>query len=299
MSAKKTAAKAQDVPGKNRFWAVDEKEWRLVEGEIKYDLVPGLYELKVRESMMGPPSITLAEMTPKTDKLFPLPDSLCEYIVGTIEKFWANKHKYDRMGLVHKRGILMEGAPGTGKTAICLLVGREIAKQGGVAIFTKPSTSLYPLPRILSVIREMHPEMPLLNIMEDIDRHKREMDTLLPMLDGEDQVANIVHMATTNFKDKLDDRLTGRPSRFDDIIKVKHPLKKAREAYLKNVFPDGELPESVLAEVVRHAGGLNFAYLKELAVSTYVYGIDPATTAKKLKAQMENRPMGFSDKEED
>jgi hypothetical protein len=43
MSAKKSA-KAQESP-KNRFWAVDEKEWRLVEGEIKYDLVPGLSPL--------------------------------------------------------------------------------------------------------------------------------------------------------------------------------------------------------------------------------------------------------------
>jgi hypothetical protein len=289
----------EEIAPKEKFWAVDGGEWRLVEGTIEHVLKPGLYELVVRESLMGPPSITLAEMTPKTDKLFALPDSLCEYIVGTIEKFWNNKHKYDEMGLVHKRGILMEGAPGTGKTAICLLVGREIAKKGGCAIFTKPNTSIYPLPRILRAVRDMHPEMPLLNIMEDIDRHKREMDTLLPLLDGEDQVANIVHIATTNFKDKLDDRLTGRPSRFDDVIKVKHPLKKAREEYLKNVFPNDKIPADVLDKVAKVSGGLNFAYLKELAVSTYVYEIDPAVTSKKLKAQMENRPMGFSDKEED
>lgn len=297
MPAKKSVEKESSIS--NRFWAVSEGEWRLVEGEIEHTLRPGLYQLAVKESLMGPPSITLNEMTPKTDRLFPLPDSLMEYIILTIEKFWNNKAKYDKMGLVHKRGILMEGAPGTGKTAICLLVGKEIAKRGGVAVFIKPDTSIYPLPRVLKAIREMHPEMPLLNIMEDIDRHKREMDTLLPMLDGEDQVANIVHIATTNYKDKLDDRLTGRPSRFDEVIKVKQPLKKAREAYLKNVFPDGELPQELLDQVVKHANGLNFAYLKELAVSTYVYDIDPAATAKKLKAQMENRPMGFKDDDDD
>jgi len=289
----------KELVPKEKFWAVDDGEWRLVEGTIEHLLKPGLYELVVRESLMGPPSITLSEMTPKTDKLFALPDSLCEYIVGTIEKFWNNKTKYDEMGLVHKRGVLMEGAPGTGKTAICLLVGREIAKKGGCAIFTKPNTSIYPLPRILRAVRDMHPDMPLLSIMEDIDRHKREMDTLLPLLDGEDQVSNIVHIATTNYKDKLDDRLTGRPSRFDDVIKVKHPLKKAREEYLKQVFPNGKIPPDVLAKVASVSGGLNFAYLKELAVSTYVYEIDPAVTSKKLKAQMENRPMGFKDEEED
>lgn len=297
MAAKKSSPELK--PQSNKFWAVDDSEWRLVEGSIEHKLKPGLYQLVVRESFMGPPTITLAEMKPKTDKLFALPDSLCEYIVGTIEKFWSNKHKYDEMGLVHKRGILMEGAPGTGKTAICLLVGRQIAERGGCAIFTKPETSIYPLPRILAAVREMHPEMPLLNIMEDIDRHKREMDTLLPLLDGEDQVSNIVHIATTNYKDKLDDRLTGRPSRFDDVIKVKHPLKKAREEYLKNIFPNDKIPQDVLAKVASVAGGLNFAYLKELAVSTYVYGVDPAVTAKKLKAQMENRPMGFNDQEDD
>jgi hypothetical protein len=288
---------AEKVP--QRFWAVDDNEWRLVEGRIEYKIKPGLYQLVVRESFMGPPSITLAEMQPKTDKLFPLPDSLCEYIVKSIEKFWTNKFKYDQMGLVHKRGLLMEGAPGTGKTAICLLVGQEIGKRGGIAIFTSPKTAIGPLPRILKAVREMHPEMPLLNIMEDIDRHKREMDTLLPMLDGEDQVTNIVHLATTNFVDKLDDRLTGRPSRFDEVIKVKPLLKKAREAYLKKVFPDGVIPDDIMAKVLKHGNGLNFAYLKELAVSTYVYDVDPEVTAKKLKAQMENRPMGFKDEEGD
>lgn len=291
-------AKTQEKK-KSKFWAVDEGSWRLVEGTIEQKLKPGLYELTVAEGFMGPPMISLTEMSPRTDKLLPLPDSLCEYIVGAIEKFWANKSKYETMGLVHKRGLLMEGDPGTGKTAICLLVGQEIGKRGGCAVFTSPKTNIAPLPNILKMIREVHPEMPLINIMEDIDKHRRQVDTILPMLDGENQVSNIVHIATTNFKDKLDARLTNRPSRFDEVIKVKPPLQKAREAYLREVFKDGAVPESVIKEVAKHAKGLNFAHLKELAVSTYIYEVDPAKTANKLKALAENRPVGFREDDED
>lgn len=282
-----------------KFWAVDDGEWRLVEGTIHKKLTPGLYELTVREQMMGPPVIALAEMSPRTDKLLPLPDSLCEYIVGSIEKFWKNEHKYKAMGLIHKRGLLLEGAPGTGKTAICLLVGTEIGTRGGVAVFTSPKTNIAALPGVLKMIRETHPEMAIINIMEDIDKHKRQLDVLLPMLDGENQVSNIVHIATTNFREKLDDRLTNRPSRFDEVIKVRPPLKKAREAYLRSVFPEGHIPDELLKDVVKHAQGLNFAHLKELAVSTYVYEIDPKKTAAKLKAQADNRPMGFKEDDED
>ncbi len=219
--------------------------------------------------------------------------------MGAIEKFWANKHKYDAMGLVHKRGIIMEGEPGTGKTAICLLVGQEIGRRGGCAVFTSPKTNIAPLPDVLKMIREVHPEMPLINIMEDIDKHRRQIDSILPMLDGENQVNNIVHIATTNFKDKLDTRLTNRPSRFDEVIKVKSPLIKAREAYLREVFKDSGMPENVIRDVAKHAKGLNFAHLKELAVSTYIYEIDPAKTANKLKALMENRPVGFREDDEE
>lgn len=282
-----------------KFWAVEDGEWRYVEGTIHKRLKPGLYELMVRDRMMGPPSITLMEMSPKTDKLLPLPDSLCEYIVDAIEKFWKNAHKYKKMGLVHKRGLLLEGAPGTGKTAICLLVGQEIGKLGGVAIFTSPKTNIAALPGILKTIRDVHPEMAIINIMEDIDKHRRQTEVLLPMLDGENQVSNIVHIATTNFREKLDDRLTNRPSRFDEVIKVKPPLKKAREAYLRAIFPDGDIPPETLRLVVKHAQGLNFAHLKELAVATYVYEVDPAKTASKLKALAENRSVGFKDDDDE
>lgn len=290
-------SKAEKPPSK--FWAVDDGEWRLVEGRIEHKLNPGLYELTVREMMMGPPSITLSEMKPKTDKLLALPDSLCEYIVDSIEKFWKNKYKYDNMGLVHKRGILMEGAPGTGKTAICLLVGQEIGRRGGCAVFTSPKTNIAALPRVLKMIREAHPEMPLINIMEDIDKHQRQIDTILPMLDGENQVSNIIHLATTNFRDKLDDRLVNRPSRFDEVIKVKPPLQKAREAYLREVFKGGDVPEKLIQAVVKHAKGLNFAHLKELAVATYVLDHDVEKAVTRLKALAENRPVGFREDEDD
>jgi SpoVK/Ycf46/Vps4 family AAA+-type ATPase len=282
-----------------KFWAVDEGEWRLVEGTIHKELNPGLYKLTVRERMMGPATISLSEMAPSTDKLLPLPDSLCEYIVDSIAKFWKNEHKYQKMGLVHKRGLLLDGPPGCGKTAICLLVGLEIGRRGGVAIFTSPKTNIAALPEILRMVREAHPNMPIINIIEDIDKHKRQVDTLLPLLDGENQVSNIFHIATTNFRDKLDDRLTNRPSRFDEVIKVKPPLKRAREAYLKAIFPDGDIPSETLKLVVRHAQGLNFSHLKELAVATYVYEVDPAKTAAKLKALAENRSMGFRDDEDE
>jgi replication-associated recombination protein RarA len=281
-----------------KFWAVDNGEWRVVEGAIREDLDPGLYELTVREQMMGPPLITLNEMAPVTDKLLPLPDSLCEYIVTSIEKFWRNERKYRDMGLIHKRGLLLEGAPGTGKTAICMLVGQAIGKKGGAAVFTPPKTNIAALPGILQSIREAQPEMPIINIIEDIDKHRRQLDAILPMLDGENQIANIMHIATTNFRAKLDPRLT-RPSRFDEVLTVRPPVKKTRDAYLRAVIPSGGLPEDLMQNVVRHGKGLNFANLKELAVCVYVKEEDPVKTVVRLKAQSENQSVGFKDEDDE
>lgn len=281
-------------------WVVDDKKWKPVKGDLVEKIVPGIYELHVSQGgPFGPPDVSLKKMdTIENDRIMPLPGSLAEYIVSCIETFWKKEHLYREMGLIHKRGILLEGSPGTGKTAICLIVGKEIANRGGVAVFTSAGGDIGPLPAILKILREIHPSLAIVNIMEDIDKHRHYVSTLLPMLDGETQISNVVHLATTNYVDKLDDRLTNRPSRFDEVICACGPKKATREAYLKMILPD-TTPEKTFNEMVKASQGLNFAHLKELAICTYVYGRPVEKTVQRLKRLAEKAVSGFGKDDED
>ena len=124
-------------------------------------------------------------------------------------------------------------------------------------------------------------------LMEDIDRWAQQehaMQGLLSLLDGEDQVDNVVYLATTNFPDLLDGRLLGRPSRFDEIVALNLPHPELRSAYLRACMP--ELPEQTVAKWVADTEGMNFGHLRELVVATQALGCAYEETLARLRSLM-------------
>jgi ATP-dependent 26S proteasome regulatory subunit len=55
----------------------------------------------------------------------------------------------------------------------------------------------------------------------------------LSVLDGENQVDKVLNIATTNYPEKLDRRLVGRPRRFDRLIYIDMPNHVVRREYFK------------------------------------------------------------------
>lgn len=307
------ASAVKKIPVEN-LWAKNEDgESRPVRAIMGEHLEPGLYEFIYRKSDLMGDLMSLKPMNVVTDTLLVLPGSLMEYIVGAAESFWKRGDAYKLMGLVHKRGLMIEGTPGSGKTVSCLMAGQEIGKRGGVAIFVAPSTNIQGLPAFLETLREFEPTMPLMIIFEDIDKHLPpitpqssgssdqmsilNMNLLLSLLDGEKQIQNVIYIATTNFLDKIDARLTNRPSRFDEIIKAKAPNKIARKAYFEKIVPDAF--NDKLDSLVQNSKGLNFAHMKELAICTCIYDRDVEKTSERLRNLNGNHGTGFADSEED
>ncbi len=300
------------IPVENLWAKSEDGESRPVRAIMGEHLAPGLYEFIYKKSDLMGDLLSLKPMNVVTDTLLVLPGSLMEYIVHAAEAFWKRSAAYKLMGLIHKRGLMIEGTPGSGKTVSCLMAGQEIGKRGGVAIFVAPSTNIQALPAFLETIREFEPKMPLMVIFEDIDKHlppitqsssgqsdlisMMNMNLLLSLLDGEKQIENVIYIATTNFLDRIDARLTNRPSRFDEIIKAKAPNKLARRAYFEKIVP----PEfsSKLDALVQNSKGLNFAHMKELAICTCIYERDVEKTSERLRNLDGNHGAGFAPEED-
>src|SRR5271154_1720573 len=222
-----------------------------------------------------------------TDNLIELDDSAALKIIAGIERFWESKDKFDQFGILFKRGILMWGPAGSGKTATVNMLMNDLVKRGGmVVIVQSPPCAI----KGLHELRRIEPDRPIIVVLEDIEEMINNYGEhgLLGLLDGEHQVSNVVVLATTNYPEYLGERIINRPSRFDEVILVDMPSAKARYRYLKHVLKD-TVAEAELAKWVAATDKLSIAHLRELIVATQCLGRPYAEVVDRLK-RMKIRP---------
>jgi SpoVK/Ycf46/Vps4 family AAA+-type ATPase len=91
-------------------------------------------------------------------------------------------------------------------------------------------------------------------------------------LDGVKQIEDVVYIATTNYPEKLQDRITNRPSRFDRRYKVELPNEEIRRAYIQHKLTDEDIKNINIEEWVERTDGMSLSHLKEVVISTIVMG---------------------------
>lgn len=246
-----------------------------VNGDNYYEAMPpsptvsaipaGMYSLG--QSKRG---FYLEKTTLTHDDLLIIPDSPAVEILEEIKKFWLLEDEFKKRGFVHKRGMLLHGVPGTGKTATVNHLLNLVVKQcSGVALIV-PSVKGTTV--ALDLLRKIEPDRPVIVVFEDLDSYLNDdEEDLLSLLDGQHQCNNVVFLATTNYLNKLPQRIINRPSRFDAIIKVEPPSDSARRYYLSTKEPS--LTEEELSEWVVQTKDLSLAHLKELIILNRCYKI--------------------------
>ncbi|GAF71933.1 unnamed protein product, partial [marine sediment metagenome] len=127
-----------------------------------------------------------------TDELIKLGNESYSYIMEEIDKFWKLKEKFDDFGYVHKRGMILHGVPGTGKTALTDLITEQMEEQNDISFIAKDSGSLI---SCLKQFREVEPDRKVLVIMEEFEEMIRYGErTLLQLLDGQSQLGGVFYI---------------------------------------------------------------------------------------------------------
>jgi hypothetical protein len=200
-----------------------------------------------------------------TDALIDLDCSNSQRVIERIKLFWTRRDHYLSRDIIFKRGILMWGPPGSGKTATLSLLTQNLIDQGGIVLLVQhPGAAVSAIP----VLRAIEPDRPLIVILEDVEEIVRSYGEhdLLALLDGEHQTQNVVNIATTNYPEMLGARIVNRPSRFDEVIKIGMPSGKMREQYLRHTL-GAEAGKVFIDQWVKDTDGMSIAHLKELVVA--------------------------------
>ena len=225
-----------------------------------------------------------------TDDLIRLPDSRSDEVINEIEHFWTLDKVFKEYGYAHKRGFLLFGPQGSGKTSTLAVVARNIVKRGGLALYiTNPDLATNILPQF----REVEPNRPIVVIIEDIDAviEQRGESEMLQLLDGDRSISHICFIATTNYPERLDHRVINRPSRFDRVVKIDVPSPESRAVYLRSRLPKMAVPE--VDRWVKLTDGFSIAHLKELIVSVFCFENPIEQEVERLKIM--SRPPKSSD----
>lgn len=275
-----------------RQWTSGDSKRYVPACETVRSLPPAAYEIKSNGNL----GIYFERIPINIDGLVRFPQANTDKVLSEIQNFWDKKNLFQEYNLVHKRGILMWGPPGSGKSCCIKFVMKDvIEKRGGIVVkFTHPMLFI----EGMRILREIEPKTPVVVLMEDIDAIVSSFSEseVLNILDGVDRVELVVFLATTNYPELLGSRIVNRPSRFDKRFKIHHPNAQSRLIYFKHIICDDERAKNEglntleqrdafvyskaismginLETWVNDTVGFSIAHLKELFVAVCILGDD-------------------------
>ena len=221
----------------------------------------------------------------KSDDLISVQGGISEVVFKEIDNFWSKGVAFKKGGFLHRRGYFFYGPQGSGKSSIVRQVINNIIKHGGIVFHCgHPSAFLVGL----EAFRQVEPDRPIVCIFEDIDAiiKKHGDEELLSILDGANQINKVMNLATSNYPELLDKRITSRPRRFDRIYKIISPDDKIRKQYLIGKLKNKE----DINKWIKITSGLSFAGLTEAVISVTCLGNDLEKTVEILKNLEKGQP---------
>lgn len=267
----------EEAPGKVSMW-IQEKD--IVQASVNVSkltkLTPGIYSVYVSRDR----GIYCKSVKAVSDELFIFPDSISQKLLQEIDSFWNKADLYKKNNLLHKRGILLEGLPGTGKSSIITLLSQDVINKGGVVFkVTGPNNLIDYISFMLYQFKEVEPETPIITVIEDLDQYGEVGDRLLDFLDGKTNIEHHVVLATSNNTEEIPDTFL-RPSRIDLKIEIALPGEITRREY----FIKKGVPEEDVAELTMLSNNLSFADLKEIYICIYLLGYSKTDAIQKVKS---------------
>ncbi|TDL29533.1 P-loop containing nucleoside triphosphate hydrolase protein [Rickenella mellea] len=208
-----------------------------------------------------------------------LKETFKKSLKSDVYSFFKSEDIYKELAIPWKRGIIMYGPPGNGKTISIKAIMKAVQAEGHSPLYVKSFQSWKGEEGSMADVFEMaRKEAPCVLVLEDLDSliNDRNRSFFLNQLDGLEGNDGLLVIGTTNHFERLDPGLSTRPSRFDRKYLFDDPDRDERALYAKYWQKklahneDLKFPDSLVTDVANLTSGFSFAYLKEAFVSCLV-----------------------------
>jgi SpoVK/Ycf46/Vps4 family AAA+-type ATPase len=240
-------------------------------------------------------------------------DTILESFVYTkeieerIDTFFSKVDTYHRYGFeIAKRGMLLYGPPGSGKSTVLNKVSRRYGADGKTAVLVW-STDKFDAGSVKDFIKSFQYQgvERLILIAEDIggvevsNARIQSESSLLSLLDNQEKTFRISTMiiGTTNYPENFMGNLTNRPNRFDDKINVGFPPASARIELLK-FFDKDNLANQDAVELIGSKKCEEFtpSHIREAIIRSAIFDKDVTSTINEMLNDIKKFKNAFEDK---
>ena len=237
-------------------------------------------------------------------------------LLTEIVDFLHNPKKYQEIGAVCPKGVLLVGPPGTGKT----LLAKAVAGEANVPFFSMSGSEFVEMfvgmgaSKVRDLFKQANEKAPCIVFIDEIDtigkkrdnagyggndEREQTLNQLLTEMDGFDASKGVVILAATNRPDSLDPALL-RPGRFDRRIPVELPDLKGREEILKvhakKVRLGDDIDFNAIARAASGASGAELANMVNEAALRAVRENRKFVTQADLEESIETVIAGYQKK---
>lgn len=207
-----------------------------------------------------------------------LPSNLLSGLREAIEGFFAHRQAFSALGFAWRRGILLIGPPGTGKTMVCKAAAAALPDLPFLYVRDFQRDQEQDRDVIETIFERARKLAPCILAFEDIDGLVNEMNrtVFLNELDGFQNNEGMLIIASSNHPGKIDEALLKRPSRFDRVFHLGLPGLAERREYCRRVLAGSALAQrldtsldldDLVQRVAERSEGFTPAYLKEALTS--------------------------------
>jgi cell division protease FtsH len=232
--------------------------------------------------------------------------------VKEIVEFLKEPKKFQALGARIPKGVLLLGAPGTGKT----LLARAVAGEAGVPFFSLSGSDFVEMfvgvgaSRVRDLFRQAESQSPCLVFIDELDalgktrgsspisndEREQTLNALLVEMDGFDPNSGVIIIAATNRPEILDPALM-RPGRFDRQIVVDRPdvvgRKRILEVHARKVKLDKDVDLEVIAKRTPGFVGADLANIVNEAALLAARREKKSVTMLELESAIERVTMGL------
>lgn len=195
-------------------------------------------------------------------------DNIFDDVVG----FLNHEALYQINGLPFKRGLVLYGKPGCGKTLLGKVVANQVASSF-IWITAAQASSASFIRSLFELAREI---APCILFFEDIDMYTVDrgygafnsmVGEMLAQMDGMEENNGLIIIATTNRLDVIEKALAERPSRFDRRYSLDYLSPETTELMVSRKLGNAVLQNVTVPEIGKMVFGLNGCFIQEVIVS--------------------------------